>query len=189
MLKTLLISSMLVAAGAAAAEPATFAIDPGHSVVTFEALHLGTSTHRGRFQVKDGSIVLDRAAKTGKADVAIDIASVSIASSSLENFLKGERAFNTAQNPTARFVGDAFTFDGAKVASVAGTLTILGKSQPVTLKATRFNCYENGQLKREVCGGDFEATIQRSQFGLGFAPTAVPDDVHLLIQVEGIRAP
>ena len=29
MLKTLLISSMLVAAGAAAAEPATFAIDPG----------------------------------------------------------------------------------------------------------------------------------------------------------------
>ena len=190
MLKTLLISSMLVAAGSVAAEPATFVIDPGHSVVTFETLHLGTSTHRGRFQVaKDGTIVLDRVAKTGKADVAVDIASVSIASSALENFLKGERAFNAAQNPTARFVGDAFTFDGAKVASVAGTLTILGKSQPVTLKATRFNCYENGQLKREVCGGDFETTIQRSQFGLGFAPTAAPDDVRLLIQVEGIRQP
>jgi polyisoprenoid-binding protein YceI len=190
MRKTLLISSMLVAAGSVAAEPATFVIDPGHSVVTFETLHLGTSTHRGRFQVaKDGTIVLDRVAKTGKADVAVDIASVSIASSSLENFLKGERAFNAAQNPTARFVGDAFTFDGAKVASVAGTLTILGKSQPVTLKATRFNCYENGQLKREVCGGDFETTIQRSQFGLGFAPGAAPDDVHLLIQVEGIRQP
>jgi polyisoprenoid-binding protein YceI len=187
MLKTLLISSMLVAAGAAAAEPATFAIDPAHSVVTFETLHLGTSTHRGRFQVKEGSILLDRAAKTGKADVVVDIASVSIASSALENFLKGERAFNTTQNPTARFVGEAFTFDGTKVASVAGTLTILGKSQPVTLKATRFNCYENGQLKREVCGGDFETTIQRNQFGLGFAPSAAPDDVRLLIQVEGIH--
>jgi polyisoprenoid-binding protein YceI len=187
MLKTLLVSSMLLAAGAAVAEPATFAIDPGHSVVTFEALHLGTSTHRGRFQVKEGSVVLDRAAQTGKADIVIDIASVSIASSALENFLKGERAFNAAQNPTARFVGDGFTFDGAKLASVAGTLSILGKSQPVTLKATRFNCFENGQLKREVCGGDFETTIQRSQFGLGFAPSAVPDDVHLLIQVEGIH--
>jgi len=187
MLKTLLISSMLVAAGSAAAEPATFAIDPGHSVITFEILHLGTSTHRGRFQVKEGSIVLDRAAKTGKADVAVDVASVSIASSALENILKGERVFNVAQNPTARFVGDAFTFDGAKVASVSGTLTILGKSQPVTLKATRFNCYENSQVKREVCGGDFETTIQRSQFGLGFAPSAAPDDVHLLIQVEGIH--
>jgi polyisoprenoid-binding protein YceI len=163
-------------------------IDPGHSVVTFETLHLGTSTHRGRFQVaKDGTIVLDRVAKTGKADVAVDIASVSIASSALENFLKGERAFNAAQNPTARFVGDAFTFDGAKVASVAGTLTILGKSQPVTLKATRFNCYVNGQLKREVCGGDFETTIQRSQFGLGFLPNVTPDAVPLLIQVEAVR--
>jgi polyisoprenoid-binding protein YceI len=185
MLNTLLISTMLVAAGSAAAEPATFAIDPGHSVVTFETVHFGTSTHRGRFQVKDGSIVLDRTAKTGKADVAVDVASVSIASSA--GFLKGERAFNAAQNPTARFVGDAFTFDGAKVASVAGTLTILGKSQPVTLKALRFNCYENGQLKREVCGGDFETTIQRSQFGLGFAPSVAPDDVHLLIQVEAIH--
>ena len=63
----------------------------------------------------------------------------------------------------------------------AGTLTILGKSQPVTLKAVRFNCYENSQIKREVCGGDFETTIQRSKFGIGIAPTAAPDDVKLLI--------
>jgi polyisoprenoid-binding protein YceI len=66
-------------------------------------------------------------------------------------------------------------------------LTILGKSQPTTLKATRFNCYENGQLKREVCGGDFTGTVQRSQFGLGFLPTVTPDAVPLLIQVEAIR--
>ena len=156
MLKTLLIASCSSPPRSAAAEPATYAIDPGHSVVTFETLHIGTSTHRGRFQVKDGSIVLDRAAKTGKADIAVDIASVSTASSALESILKGERAFNAPQNPTARFVADKFTFNGDKVASVAGTLTILGKSQPVTLKATRFNCYKNAQLKREVCGGDFE---------------------------------
>ena len=62
-----------------------------------------------------------------------------------------------------------------------------GKTQPVTLKATRFNCYQNSQLKREVCGGDFAATIQRSQFGLGFLPNVTPDAVPLLIQVEAIR--
>jgi polyisoprenoid-binding protein YceI len=187
MLKTLLISSMFVGASAVMAEPATFTIDPAHSVVTFEVLHFGTSTHRGRFQTKEGSVVLDRAAKTGKADITVDVSTVSISSPSLEGFLKGERAFNVAQNPAARFVGDTFTFDGAKVASVSGTMTILGKSQPATLKAIRFNCYENGQLKREVCGGDFETTIQRSQFGLGFASSVAPDDVHLLIQVEAIH--
>jgi polyisoprenoid-binding protein YceI len=188
MFKTLLISSMLAAAAAPAlAEPATFAVDPGHTAITFEVLHLGTSTHRGRFQAKEGSVVLDRAAKTGKADITVDVATVSIASAALESVLKGERFFNVAQNPAARFVGDSFTFDGDKVASVGGTLTILGKTQPVTLKAIRFNCYENGQLKREVCGGDFETTIQRSQFGLGFAPNGASDSVHLLIQVEAIK--
>ena len=173
--------------GSAAAEPATFAIDPQHTVVTFEVLHFNTSTHRGRFQAKEGSVVLDRAAKTGKADITLDAATVSMAVPSLEGVLKGERVLNVAQNPAARFVGDTFTFEGDKLAAVSGTLTIVGKSQPATLKAIRFNCYENAQIKREVCGGDFETTIQRSQFGLGFAPSVAPDSVKLLIQVEAIR--
>jgi len=187
MRKILIATALAAIAAGVAAEPATFAIDPGHSVVTFEMLHLNTSTHRLRVQAKEGSIVLDRAAKTGKADITIDLTTLSVASSALEGSLKGERAFNVAQSPTARFVGDTFTFDGDKVASVAGTLTILGKSQPVTLKATRFNCYENAQLKREVCGGDFSGSVKRSQFGLGLAPSAAPDDVVLLVAVEAIR--
>jgi polyisoprenoid-binding protein YceI len=188
MLKSVLAAALFgVAASTASAEPATFAIDPNHTIVTFEALHLGTSTQRGRLQAKDGSVVLDRAAKTGKVDVTVDVAAISVASAGLQGFLRGERGFNVAQNPTAHFVGDSVTFDGDKIASVAGTLTLNGKSQPVTLKATRFNCYENGQLKREVCGGDFVTTIQRSQYGLGFLPNVTPDDIPLMIQVEGIR--
>ncbi len=187
MRKTLIAAALAAHAAAAGAEPATFAIDPGHSVVTFEATHFNTSTQRGRIQAKEGTVVLDRAAKTGKADISVDIATLSVASQALESTLKGERVFNVAQNPTARFVGDSFTFDGDKVASVSGTLTILGKSQPAVLKALRFNCYENGQLKREVCGGDFETTIMRSQFGLGFLPSVTPDAIRLLIQVEAIR--
>lgn len=187
MMKTFLAAAALLAGAGVSAEPATFAIDPNHTIVTFEALHLGTSTQRGRLQAKEGMVVLDRAAKTGKADITIDLASVSVATASLASFLQGERFFNVAQNPTARFVGDTMTFDGDKLESVAGTLTLMGKSQPVTLKATRFNCYENSQLKREVCGGDFTGTIKRSQYGLGALPTVTPDDIPLLIQVEGIR--
>jgi len=187
MRKTFIAAALAAIAVGAAAEPVTFAIDPGHSVVTFEALHFNTSTHRIRAQAKEGSVVMDRAAKSGKADITIDLATLSAASSALEGTLKGERLFNIAQSPTARFVGDTFTYDGDKLASVAGTLTILGKSQPVTLKATRFNCYENAQVKREVCGGDFTGSVKRSAFGLGFGPTISPDDVALLVQVEAIR--
>jgi polyisoprenoid-binding protein YceI len=187
MLKALLATTLCAAAFAVAAEPATFAVDPGHTVVTFEALHLGTSTQRGRLMAKEGSVVLDRAAKTGKADITLDLGSISTASSSLQGFLRGERSFNVATNPTARFLADTFTFNGDKLATVAGNLTLNGKTQPVTLKATRFNCYENSQLKREVCGGDFEGSIQRSQYGLGFLPQVTPDEIPLLIQIEAIR--
>jgi polyisoprenoid-binding protein YceI len=187
MLKALFATTLCTAACAVLAEPATFAIDPDHTVVNFEALHLGTSTQRGRLKAKEGTVTLDRAARSGRADITLDLASISTATASLTGVLQSERAFNVAVNPTAHFAADSFTFNGDKLASIAGSLTLNGKTQPVTLKATRFNCYENSQLKREVCGGDFEGAIQRSQYGLGFLPQVTPDQIPLLIQVEGIR--
>jgi polyisoprenoid-binding protein YceI len=39
-----------------------------------------------------------------------------------------------------------------------------------------------------VCGGDFETTIQRSQWGMNWGlDMGVPDNVRLLVQVEAIR--
>ena len=72
------------------------------------------------------------------------------------------------REPDRRFVADKFSFNGDKVSEVAGTLTLMGKTHPVTLKATNFNCYQNPMLKREVCGGDFETTIQRSLWGVNY---------------------
>ena len=185
--KTLVAAAALLASAASLAEPATYAIDPNHTIVTFEALHLGTSTQRGRLQAKQGTVTLDRAAKTGKIDITLDLSTASAVAAQLTSFLQGERFFNVAQNPTASFVADAVTYDGDKLSSVSGTLTLMGKSQPVVLSARRFNCYQNSQLKREVCGGDFVSSIHRSQYGLGALPSVTPDEIPLLIQVEGIR--
>jgi polyisoprenoid-binding protein YceI len=187
MFKTLIASAVLAASGVATAAPETYAIDPGHTVVTFEVMHAGMSTHRGHFDAKEGNVVLDRAAKSGSVDVTIDTNTLSVALPAFQGVLKGDRFFNVGLSPIARFVGDAFTFDGDVLTSVSGTLTILGKSQPAVLKATRFSCVANAARKSETCGGDFETTIQRSQFGLGALPNVSPDNVKLLIQVEGIR--
>ncbi len=177
-----------LACAAAHAEPATYAIDPNHTDVVWEALHMGTSTLRGHFRAKEGSVVLDRAAKTGKVDVTIDLASLSGPVKHLDNNLRGDKGFNMAANPTARFVGESMTFDGDKPASVAGTLTLMGKTQPVTLKTVRFNCYANPMLQgREVCGGDFETTISRSAYGMNLYPQVAPDDVKLRIEVEAVK--
>jgi len=186
--RTLLITASLLAiTGAARAESATYSVDPTHTFVTFEARHFGTSTNRGRFDKKEGSVMLDKAAKTGKVEVTIDTTSVNTGVAPFDGHLKGKDFFNTAEFPTAKFVGDKFTFDGDKVKSVAGTLTLAGQTQPVTLTASNFNCYTSPMLKREVCGGDFETTIKRSEYGVKYGLPGIPDDVRLLIQVEAVK--
>jgi polyisoprenoid-binding protein YceI len=184
----LTLATALLSAGVSA-QPATYAIDPTHTFVNFEVKHFGTSTNRGRWDKKDGSITVDRAAKTGRVELNIDVASVNTGTGPFDSHLKSADFFDAANHPTAKFIGTNFKFDGDKVVEVAGDLTMRGKTNPVTLKATGFGCYENPRLKREVCGGDFEATIQRSLWDISFGVVnkAIPDMVRLEIQVEAIK--
>ena len=78
-------------------------------------------------------------------------------------------------------------FDGAQPAELRGQLTLLGVTQPVTLKVQRYGCYQHSMLKREVCGGDFETTMRRSLWGMNWGTNFAADQVHLVIQVEAIR--
>lgn len=187
MTKTLLATALLAAAGFARAQSATYAIDPTHTFVNFEAKHFGTSTLRGRFDKKEGSVQFDRAGKSGKAEITIDMGSVSTGVGPLDGHLKSKDFFNAAEFASAKFVSDKFVFDGDKVTEVTGSLTMLGKSNPVTLKATNFNCYQNPMLKREVCGGDFETTLTRSQWGMTYGLPGIPDGIRLLIQIEAVK--
>lgn len=187
MKKSLLIAALLATTGAAQAQSATYAIDPTHTFVTFEVTHFGTSTNRGRFDKKAGSITLDKAAKSGKVDITLETGSINTGTLPFDKHLQSKDFFDSETHPTARFVGERFSFDGDKVQEVGGSLTLLGKTHPVTLKALRFNCFDHPRLKREVCGGDFEATIQRSQWGMAYGVPGIPDAVKLVIQVEAIK--
>jgi polyisoprenoid-binding protein YceI len=185
---TLLVCALLGGVGVAHAQMATYAIDPAHTFVYFEADHFGISTLRGRFDKKTGTVSLDKAAKAGSADIVIDVNSLSTGVAPLDAHLKSKDFFNAAQISSAKFSANRFSFDGDKVSEVAGTLTLLGTTQPVTLKAKHFKCLINPLLKREVCGGDFETTVARSQFGMAYGvESGLPDNVRLLIQIEAIK--
>jgi polyisoprenoid-binding protein YceI len=175
-------------ASVAHAESATYAFDPTHTYVTFEIGHFSTSTNRGRFDKKEGTAQLDKAAKTGKVTVTIDTTSINTGSDAFNKHLQSADLFDAAKYPTITFAGDKFTFSGEKVTQIAGNLTLLGKTQPVTLKANQFNCYVNPMLKREVCGGDFETSIDRTAFGMAYGiDWGFPKEVKLIIQVEAIK--
>lgn len=174
-------------AGGARAEPVSYTVEPTHTFINFEVRHFGTSTSRGRWNKKDGQIVLDRAAKTGKASITFDLASVDTGVPRLDEHLKGKDFFDTAANPSGYFVSEKFTFDGDKVATVTGELNFRGRSNVVTLKATNFNCYNSPALKKEVCGGDFETTLKRTDWGMTYLVPFVSDEVRVLVQIEAVR--
>ena len=187
---TLAAAALATAALGAHAQSATYAVDPTHTFATFEISHFGASTNRGRFDKKSGSVTLDKAAKTGKVEITLDTGSINSGTAAFDKHLQSKDFFNTAEFPSAKFVGDKFTFTGDKVSEVSGTLTLLGKTNPLTLKATNFNCYQNPMLKVEVCGGDFEATIVRSQYGMGWGLNyGFSDAVKVVIQVEAVKQP
>jgi polyisoprenoid-binding protein YceI len=181
-----LVAAAALSAAVAHAAPQTYAIDPTHTFVTFEAKHFGTSTNRGRFDKKSGTITLDTEAKTGKVELTLDTSSINTGTAAFNKHLSSKDFFNVEAFPTATFVSDKFIFDGNKVTAVVGNLTLLGKTQTVTLKANSYGCYDNPMLKRQVCGGDFDTTIQRSDFGMSYGLPFIPNDIKLVIQVEAI---
>ncbi len=177
-----------LAAGAAQAETATYAVEPTHTFATFEISHFGASVNRGRFDKKEGTIELDKAAKTGKVDITFQINSINTGTPPFDKHLQSPDIFDAGKYPTARFVGDKFTFDGDKLVSVAGNLTLKGQTHPATFKANQFACYQSPMLKREVCGGDFETTIDRTLFGLDYGVQyGFPKNVRIVAQVEAVK--
>ncbi len=179
----------LLGSTTALAQATAYSVEPTHTFVNWEAKHFGVSTSRGRFDKTSGNITYDAKAKSGKAEIVIDMKSISTGVGPFDAHLKRDDYFDVEKFPEARFVSTDFKFDGGKLVEVAGNLTMKGITKPLVLKANRFSCYENPFLKREVCGGDFEATVVRSQYGMVHGlPVIVPDDaIKLSIQVEAVK--
>jgi len=108
----------------------------------------------------------DALVKAGKIDVTVDVRSVYSGSKGFDKHLQAADFFDAAKHPTMRFVSDKLVFQGDKLVEVPGQLTLLGQTHPVTLKANQFACYPNPLAKTEACGGDFEAVIDRTQWGM-----------------------
>ncbi len=165
---------LAVTAASAAAQPASYALDPAHSFVHFEVLHFGTSTSRG------GVVTLDRSAGRGEVSLRIPTAGVDTGLPVFNARLREADLLASAAFPDAYFVATRFRFEGDRLAEVRGEFTLRGVSQPLSLFARRFAC-RSGE-GTEVCGGDFEGELLRSDFGATFGLPFVADRVRLVVK-------
>jgi len=183
-------SVFALACTGAMAAPATYNLDPTHTYPSFEADHMGgLSIWRGKFTKTTGTVVLDREAKTGTVDVKVDAASVDFGNAKMDEHARDKDLFDVEKYPLATYKGKITKFNGDAPAEVQGELTLHGVTKPVTLTINQFLCKPHPMLKREVCGADASATINRKDFGMGYGEAyGFKMDVKLAIQVEGIKA-
>jgi polyisoprenoid-binding protein YceI len=179
-----------VVSASSLAAPVTYVLDPAHTYPSFEADHFGgLSVWRGKFDSSSGKVVYDKDAKTGTIEVTVDMSSVDFGMAKMNEHAKSPDIFDVAKYPTATYVGKFTKFDGATPTEAEGTFTLHGVSKPLTLKINSFKCMINPMAKKEVCGADASATLNRADYGVNYGDKyGFKQEVKLLIQVEGSPA-
>jgi polyisoprenoid-binding protein YceI len=173
----------------AMAAPVTYNIDPDHTYPAFEADHMGgLSVWRGKIASSSGTVVLDREGKTGTVEVTMQMKSIDFSNAGLNAHMQKPDMLDTEKFPTATFKGKLTKFSGDAPGAVDGTLTLHGVTKPVQLTINAFKCMMHPMAKREVCGADASATINRDDFGISAGKPMFRMDVKLLITIEAIKA-
>lgn len=172
----------------------SFELDPSHSTVTFMVDHLGLSAYTAAFESVRATLELDPAApESAVLEAEIDVATLDLPSPP-EGFLEellGESWFNAAEYPKITFRSTQVALTGPDTAEVAGELTMMGVTVPVTL-ATTFNAAYPAGLFEPTARIGFSATaaLERSKFGLSAgipepgSTIGVGDPVTILIEAE-----
>ena len=173
-----------ISINAAAAD--NFAIDPDHTYPSLEFPHMGLSIWRGKFNKTTGKVTLDRAARTGTAEIQVDTASIDFGHDKMNQFALTEDWLNAAKYPTMSYKG-TLRFEGNTPVALDGQLTLLGVTRPVKLKINAFKCIDHPYYKKEVCGADAEGELDRAEFGMSRYTEDGMGRIRLRIQVEAIK--
>jgi len=114
----------------AAAQPAggpvkgaSYVVDPTHTFVMYEMGHYGTTTNRGRFSTKDGTIKIDGTGRSGKIDITMDIGSINTGVDLLNRHVLSRDFFNVAEFPVARFVASSVKVISIRRSAARGSNT------------------------------------------------------------------
>jgi polyisoprenoid-binding protein YceI len=190
-MKIVLPTAMLtLVAGAAFAVPVTYQVDPAHTYPSFEADHFGgLSVWRGKFDKTSGTIVVDKEHGTGTVDLTVDTSSINFGNPKLNEHAKSAEMFDVAKYPTATYTGKISAFKDGMPTQVEGTFTLHGVTKPLTLTINSFKCVTVPMDKKEHCGADASASLNRADYGIAYGDKyGFKMDVKLKIQVEAIRA-
>jgi polyisoprenoid-binding protein YceI len=197
MLKRILFASVLLAslpaladqktdiAPAAAAQTQKFDIDNNHTQVSFTYNHFGFSNPTGRLETIKGSIELNQQ-DWSKSSVAVTLplSGLHTGVEKLDAHMKSADFFDAEKNPDITFKSTKVEKTGENALKVTGDLTAHGATKPVTLDVKINKIGENKMMQTQSAGFDADATIKRSDWGVGAYVPAVSDEVKIHLTVS-----
>ena len=155
-------------------------LDPTHSELHFKVKHLMISTVTGQFNKFSATVETEgNDFSTARVHFTADVSSVSTNNEQRDAHLKNGDFFDTDNHPQLIFDGDRLEKINEEEYKLYGTLTIRGKSNPVTLLVeyggttidpwgnTRSGFSVNGKIKRSDYGISFGMVSETGNIALG----------------------
>lgn len=175
----------------AIADKALYQLDDTHTAIYFTVDHIGYAKTLGIFTGLEGSFMYDvDTQELSDVSVTIQADSVNTFHQARDGHVRNKDFLHVEEHPTITFTAAEGTPESDTDGTVTGDLTILGVTQPVTLKVTlnKVGDYPFGH-KREVLGLSMTTSIMRSDFGMNYAVGngLVGDQVDIKIETEAMN--
>ncbi len=177
------------------ANPAgSYTIDSDHSSVQFSIGHAGIALVNGAFTKVSGSFSFDpRNPKADKADVTVQVDSLTTYLPARDKMLTGSAFLDAAQYPTMHFVGTRYVPHGPRGGVLHGELTLHGVTHPVSFRVRLIGAGDVPSLPKPwggyLTGFVADGVIDRTQFGIDTYSAGIGHKVHVRVALESVRNP
>lgn len=169
----------------------TWALDPTHTRVDFEAKHLMIAKVKGHFAGPEGALIIAEDPTQSTAQVTIATATVDTGVEQRDEHLRSADFLEVDEYPEMTFSSSAFEHVGEQKWNLHGDLVIHGVSRPVTL-TTEYNGQTTDPWGGTRAFFSAETRIDREDWGLGWNVALetggwlVSKEIRIAIEVEAV---
>ena len=188
--------ALVITTSLAAADPAPFRIDRGHSLVGFNIRHF-FSRVSGRYKEFSGTVMFDeKDLAASSVEVTIQTASINTENERRDGDLRSANFFLADSFPSITFKSTKVVPGPEKSFLIYGDLNMRGVTRPVTLEATLLGMGQigmGGRPPRTIAGFEARCSINRKDYGilwnqvLDQGGTMLGDDVAITLTVEAFK--
>jgi polyisoprenoid-binding protein YceI len=164
----------------------TYTLDPDHAAVIARVSHIGYSYSIFRFDRLGATLVWDPASTAGcSLSAKVETASITSNVKGFGEQLAGDEFLKSKTFPEATFTSTAFRQTNPRSGKVDGTLSLMGKTRPVTFDVELVGAGK-GFAGQPRMGMTARTRINPVDFGL---PPLLGDAIEIVVDAEFQRNP